>query len=113
MRVENGICHAESGESMLRVVGCRALDYPRLCLRFANGEERETDLSPLLGLPAFRPLADEGVFKAFAVEHGIVTWAEGDLDIAPEWLFEHGVPCSGDAAADRVAEPAPVYGGQA
>lgn len=115
MRIENGICRADGeGAKLLRVVGCREVGYPRLRVSFDNGEERETDISPLLGLPAFRPLADEAVFRAFAVEHGIVTWPGGDLDIAPEWLFDHGRPCPRSATeglADRVAEPAPVYGG--
>lgn len=107
MRVVDGICLPDGREEILHVAECRALEHPKLRLRFGNGEERETDLSPLLGRPAFRPLADERVFRSFALEHGIVTWPGVDLDIAPEWLRDHGVPCRGDAAVDCVAEPPP------
>lgn len=75
---------------LLKVVACRALEHPRLRIRFDTGEIRDTDLTPLLALPAFAALADEQSFQSFSLDHGIVTWLDGDLDIAPEWLFDHG-----------------------
>lgn len=66
------------------------LEHPRLRIRFDTGEIREADLTLLLALPAFAALADERSFQSCSLDHGIVSWLDGDLDIAPEWLFDHG-----------------------
>jgi hypothetical protein len=29
------------------------------------------------------------VFKTAAVDHGVVTWLDGEIDCAPEFLYEH------------------------
>ena len=63
-------------------------DYMLLC-SFNNGERRKVDLSPLLAYPAFADLRDKGNFIQFGLDHTIF-WANG-ADIAPEYLFEHGV----------------------
>jgi hypothetical protein len=63
-------------------------DYTLLC-SFNNGERRKVDLTPLLAYPAFADLRDKGNFIQFGLDHTIF-WANG-ADIAPEYLFEHGV----------------------
>ncbi len=63
-------------------------DYSLLC-SFNNGERRKVDLTPLLAYPAFADLRDKGNFIQFGLDHTIF-WANG-ADIAPEYLFEHGV----------------------
>ena len=62
-----------------------------LVCTFNKGEKRKVDLSPLLKYPAYKELADEKEFIRYGVD-GTVFWANG-ADIAPEYLFEHGVPC--------------------
>jgi len=63
-------------------------DYTLLC-SFNNGERRKVDLTPLLAYPAFADLRDKGNFIQFGLDHTIF-WANG-ADIAPEYLYEHGV----------------------
>ena len=63
-------------------------DYTLLC-SFNNGERRKVDLTPLLTYPAFADLRDKRNFIQFGLDHTIF-WANG-ADIAPEYLFEHGV----------------------
>ena len=93
MIVRNGICHPDSSvKPLLKVVGCRPLGEARLLVTFNNGETRNVDLSVLLNRPAFLRLAVEAVFRAFSLDHGVVSWLDGDVDIAPEWLFDHGEP---------------------
>jgi hypothetical protein len=41
----------------------------------------------LLSYPAFQPLRDENVFRAVQVDHGVVTWMDGEIDIAPETMY--------------------------
>ncbi|MBR6930097.1 MAG: DUF2442 domain-containing protein [Bacteroidales bacterium] len=63
-------------------------DYSLLC-SFNNGQRRKVDLTPLLAYPAFADLRDKGNFIQFGLDHTIF-WANG-ADIAPEYLYEHGV----------------------
>ena len=113
MVVKNGICHAELSEVPLHAIGCSALDGHRVRVEFNDGSVKDVDLEPLFSFPAFRPLSDPAVFRAFSIYHGIVTWRDGEIDIAPEWLYEHGTICtypSADIKEPSVAEEQAVYG---
>ena len=63
-----------------------------LLCTFNNGERRKVDLTPLLKYPAFEELKDESEFERYGVDV-TVFWANG-ADIAPEYLYENGTPCS-------------------
>ena len=63
-------------------------DYVLLCT-FNNGVRKRVDLMPLLEFPAFRELADKEQFVQFGLENTIFFFFFAD--IAPEWLYEHGV----------------------
>lgn len=63
-------------------------EYMLLC-SFNNGQRRKVDLTPLLAYPAFADLKDKKQFIQFGLDDTIF-WANG-ADIAPEYLFEHGV----------------------
>lgn len=65
-------------------------NYTLVCT-FNNGVKKRVDLSPLLKYPAYEELKDEKEFICYGVD-GTVFWANG-ADIAPEYLFEHGIPC--------------------
>ena len=65
-------------------------DYSLICT-FNNGEKRKVDLTPLLEYPAYEELKDKSKFEQFGLDETIF-WANG-ADIAPEYLFENGVPC--------------------
>ena len=60
-----------------------------LLCTFSNGETRKVDLTHLLEEPAYEELKDENEFIRYGVD-GTVFWANGS-DIAPEYLYEHGV----------------------
>ena len=64
-------------------------DYSLICT-FNNGERRKVDLTPLLEYPAYEELKDKSNFEQFGLDETIF-WANG-ADIAPEYLFENGVP---------------------
>ena len=108
MHVLNGIAYAGEPEPILTVVGVFPLEGHRLRVRFSTGEIRIFDFKPLLKLPAFIPLANEKVFSAVGIEHGVPIWNDGEIDIAPETLYEDGKP----VAALGVAEEPGVYEGR-
>ena len=64
-------------------------DYTLLC-EFSDGTRKKGDLSPLLKYPAFEELKDKEKFIQFGL-FDTIFWSNG-ADIAPEYLYENGVP---------------------
>ena len=64
------------------------LDGYKLSLVFNDGKRRIFDFSSLLDSDekSYGPLKDMSVFKSFALDGWTVTWNEGRIDIAPEYL---------------------------
>lgn len=58
---------------------------------FSNGEKRLFDTTLLTG-SAFEPLKDEEVLKNMSVFHGVITWMDGEIDIAPETVYQESYP---------------------
>ena len=92
MYVMNGVAYAGTAAQDMRVSAVKALDDMMLLLTFASGERRLYDATQLLQYPAFKPLKDETVFKAASIDHGVVTWMDGDIDIAPETMYVTSFP---------------------
>ena len=87
MYIDNGIAYAGTPTDEIRVRSVKPLDDMMMILTFTSGERRLYDATQLLEFPAFQPLRDERVFKSAVVEHGIVVWNDGDIDIAPETMY--------------------------
>ena len=64
------------------------LDGYKLSLVFNDGKRRIFDFSSLSDSDekSYGPLKDMSVFKSFALDGWTVTWNEGRIDIAPEYL---------------------------
>lgn len=65
-------------------------DYSLICT-FSDGAVKIVDMSPILDAPAYKELKDVEKFKQFGLDETIF-WTNG-ADIAPEWLYDHGVVC--------------------
>ena len=92
MYIVDGVAYAGVPTDEMRVSGVKCLDDMMMILTFETGEKRLFDATQLLAYPAFAPLADDATFKAAQVEWGVVTWCNGELDIAPESMYENSVP---------------------
>lgn len=88
MYIIDGIAYAGEPVEGIEVSHARYVGERILLVTFSTGETRLFDASCLLSMPAFEPLEDEDVLKDFRLEHGIMTWCDGDIDIAPEALCE-------------------------
>ena len=44
------------------------------------------------GNPAYGPLKNMDIFSNIALDGWTVTWNNGTIDVAPEFLYEHGNP---------------------
>ena len=67
-------------------------------LWFSTGEHRLFDLRPYLNKGVFARLQNLALFKQAFVARDTVCWP-GDLDIAPETLFDRSVPAKSEQAA--------------
>lgn len=99
MYILNDIAYAGEPTPALRVSGVRPLEDFRLWVRFNNGEAKIYDFKPLLSFPAFAPLANPDTFKSVYIDYGATVWNDGDIDIAPEELYDKGLPAGGVASA--------------
>ena len=97
MYINNNIAYAEVNAPALMVFGVRTLNNYCLWVRFNNGESKIFDFKPLLIAPAFEPLSDPNVFNNVYIDYGVPVWNNGDIDIAPETLYEKGVTETGSS----------------
>lgn len=76
---------------MESVIAVKALDHFHLQLEFNTGETRVFDARPYLEKGIFRRLKDPRLFQQVFVGCDTVCWP-GDLDIAPETLYDKSNP---------------------
>ena len=88
----DGIAYAGKPKAPLKVVAVYPLDGWKLRLRFSTGEVKIFDFAPLLAAPCFQPLKDFSLFAAVSLDHGVPAWCGGEIDIAPEKLYQDGEP---------------------
>jgi hypothetical protein len=76
---------------LLDVVRVDAKPDYTLLLEFENGEKRVFDMAPLMDRKPFIRLKGSPLFTLASVDYGTVVWP-GDIDIAPETLYERSSP---------------------
>lgn len=87
MYIVGDIAYAGEPEKGIEVVSVKTVGNLCMLVTFSTGETRLFDASALLEYEAFKPLEDEAVFESCAVEHGVVCWQNGEIDIAPEAMY--------------------------
>ena len=88
MYIKNGIVYGGKPKEPIKVRQVKVLPDKMLLIRFNNGETRLFDATMLEG-PAYEPLQDENVFSKPEIDHGVVTWLQGEIDCAPEYMYRH------------------------
>lgn len=89
MFVKDGIAYAGEPIPEMRIESARVTGELTMLVTFATGETRVFDASYLLAQPVFKALGDQEVFSKFIIDHGVITWADGEIDLAPESMYEH------------------------
>lgn len=84
----NGIVYANEFSESLKITDAKVTDRLMMLLTFSTGEKRVFDATVLNG-PAFRPLANDAVFKNFRIVHSVLTWMDEEIDCALEYMYEH------------------------
>lgn len=88
MFIANGMVYGGEPQMPVKIQSVKVLDDMMMILTFTSGEQRLFDATILQG-PAFQPLLDSTIFRGASVDHGVVTWMDGDIDCAPEYMYAH------------------------
>lgn len=91
MYIIDDICYAGNPCEEVRVIEAKPLQGGMLLVLFSSGEKKLFDALSVEG-SAFIPLRDEKVFATVTVQHGFVSWADGSIDLAPEYIYENSYP---------------------
>ena len=86
MYIVNEICYAGEMQDGIKIIEAKPLRGGMMLVTFSTGEKRLFDTTTLQG-SAFAPLADEEVFRNPVLFHGVITWNNGEIDIAPETVY--------------------------
>jgi hypothetical protein len=76
---------------LLDVISVQATADYILLLEFENGERRVFDMAPFMDKRPFIRLKNSSIFSKATVDYGTVVWP-GNIDIAPETLYDLSVP---------------------
>ena len=92
MYVVNGIAYAGEPQLGTKIAKAKVVNTLSMSVTFSTGEARLFDASKLVEKPVFAPLAVPETFQDFAIERGVATWMEGDIDFSPEAMYEMCFP---------------------
>ena len=92
MYIINGIAYAGAFMKEIEVKDVSIIDEFMLLITFNTNEKRIYDATVLFEYPAFEPLTNKDIFDALRIENGIITWLDGEIDIAPESLYKNSYP---------------------
>ena len=90
MYIVNDICYAGEMPAEIKVTDVKPLRGGMILVTFSTGEKRLFDTTTLQG-SAFTPLKDEKIFSNPELFHGVITWAGGEIDIAPETVYRNSI----------------------
>jgi hypothetical protein len=89
MYIKDGFVYGSNNDMQLKVVSIKTLPDMMMIVGFSTGERRLFDATELKG-EAFFPLREMAVFQHPVIDHGVVTWKNGEVDVSPEYLYDHG-----------------------
>ncbi len=95
MYIINDVCYAGEMHEGIRVAEAKPLCGGMMLVTFTTGEQRLFDTTQLKG-SAFAPLSDEKIFGSPAIFRGVITWSNGEIDVAPETVYALSLPYEGE-----------------
>lgn len=81
------VCGGEPIET-IKITSVKALDDRIMLVTFNSGEERVFDSTVLNGI-VYEPLNNKEIFDSVTIDHGVLTWLDGQIDCAPEYVYSH------------------------
>ena len=78
--------------NLIWVTAAKYIGEYRLQLTFNDGAVKIFDGKEIVMThPLFKPLQSLAVYKEFVLDGWTVSWSNGPIDLAPEYLYEHSV----------------------
>ena len=93
MIVRDGKCYAENPLPVLKITDFETCGPHQMRVLFNDGAKRLFDGHVLLKGEVFAPLADEKTFADCKLDYETLTWLDGELDVAPEFVYENSMAC--------------------
>ncbi len=90
MYIIDEICYAGELSDNIKVTEAKPLRGGMMLVTFSTGEKRLFDTTKLQGA-VFKPLLDEQIFNRPVLFHGVITWNNGEIDIAPETVYRESL----------------------
>lgn len=90
MYIKDGICYAGELSKPIEIVSAIPKENQILEVWFSSGEHGLFNAETLTG-SVFESLKDSAVFKNVAIEYGTVSWANGSIDVAPEFVYQNTI----------------------
>ncbi len=87
MYIIDDVCYSGKLVSGIKVMSVKPLQGRMMLVTFSTGETRLLDTTELQG-SVFTILNDEKIFNNPRIFHGVITWDNGNVDIAPEAVYE-------------------------
>ena len=91
MYIKNGICYAGELEPGITITDAKPLDGGIVLVTFSTSEKRLFDTTEIEG-EVFKPLLDPKIFRNPVIAYGTITWDNGNIDIAPETVYNMSYP---------------------
>ena len=82
------IAYAGEPVSDMAVIDLKVVNDSCLLVIFNTKEQRIFDCTELFQYPVYKKLLDQSVFNTVAIDHGIIVWEDGKLDISPEKVYK-------------------------
>lgn len=88
MFIMNGIVCGGEPVASIEISSVKALDDMIMLISFSTGETRLFDATILQG-EVFESLKKKEIFENPIINHGVVTWDGGNIDCAPEFMYDN------------------------
>ncbi len=83
---------SDSYDDAIYIVNATPLPGKRLLCKYSDGKWNLFDVRPLLGNDVFSPLESDDIFYNIDISKGVPSWDDERIDIAPEHLYQNGIP---------------------
>ena len=88
MYIKDDVCYTGTLQDDIKVTEAKPLRGGMMLITFSTAEVRLFDTTLLEG-EVFKPLKDDAVFHHPVLFRGVITWDNGNIDIAPEYVYKH------------------------
>lgn len=88
MYISNGFVYGGQPTEQIKIEAIKNTGNSILLVSFNNGETRLFDATLLEG-DVFAPLKDENILNDCVIEYGVPTWCDGQIDCAPEYIYNN------------------------